>query len=247
MKFIDLYENIEKNKEIKELLNKYENSNIELEEAEYLISISPIQGMQSTSEEPSLVDGDVDESLDKQRAFANGYSQSNAVNYAYKWTDNYKKLRNTSQYGYYSVNGADCTNFVSQCLKAGGMKNRTGSYISSSSWYYNNTKPSHTWGGAHNFYNHWRNRAGVASSVSNLRGGDVVSADFDKDGDIDHSAIITKNTATSTSNTASHKYLTQHSTDREEYHVGNKKSYTLKYWYDSGYKVYGYEMDKASN
>lgn len=51
VKFIDLYENIEKNKEIKILLAKYEKGNLNSEEAEYLISISLIpDDMPSTSE-----------------------------------------------------------------------------------------------------------------------------------------------------------------------------------------------------
>ena len=51
VKFIDLYENIEKNKEIKKLLAKYENGNLNSKEAEYLIKISQIpDDMPSTSE-----------------------------------------------------------------------------------------------------------------------------------------------------------------------------------------------------
>ena len=47
VKFIDLYENIEK----KKLLAKYENGNLNSKEAEYLIKISPIpDDMPSTSE-----------------------------------------------------------------------------------------------------------------------------------------------------------------------------------------------------
>ncbi|PAF20231.1 hypothetical protein CHH61_23085, partial [Shouchella clausii] len=86
------------------------------------------------------------------------------------------------------------------------------------------------------FYTHWKARAGVASSVSALQTGDAVNADFTGDGSIDHTALITENTGSYSSN----KYLTQHTTDKKE-------TTTLATWYNSGYKVYGYEMDKASN
>ena len=220
IKFIDYYENIEINNEMNELLDKYKNGMISIDEAEYLINLAPINSDDQSTSETEDLSGDIE----TFQVFANGYNNSNAVNYAYKWTDNYKNLRNTSQYGYYSVSANDCTNFVSQCLKAGGMKNRSGLYTSKNAWYYNDTKPSHTWGGAQNFYNHWKSRAGVASSVSYLRGGDVVNADFGGDGSIDQTAIITRNTATSSSNNSSHKYLTQHTIDREEKIVTTNKS-----------------------
>ena len=70
---------------------------------------------------------------------------------------------------------SDCTNFVSLRISAGGMKYRkTGILLphrQSSNWYYEDKKPSHTWGGANNFYLHWKERAGIAenSLVPNLR------------------------------------------------------------------------------
>ncbi|MGF7048925.1 hypothetical protein J2T13_003433 [Paenibacillus sp. DS2015] len=117
------------------------------------------------------------------------------------------------------------------------MKFRTGSsYTSDDAWKFGPLVPTHTWGGAQKFYNHWSQRAGVASSITDLQTGDAVSADFGADGSINHTAIITKNTG----NNASNKALTQHTTDKME------KS-TLQNWYNVGYKVYGYEIDKASN
>lgn len=37
-------------------------------------------------------------------------------------------------------------------------------YRSDKVWYYSDSKPSHTWGGAHNFYKHWKKRAGIAKN-----------------------------------------------------------------------------------
>ena len=192
----------------------------------------------STQNGASLNEGISKNSFSIAAVYANGYDNIAARDYAYKWWNGRNPL-----YAY--KNGCkvtdkscwnDCTNFVSQALYAGGMKMKQGSsYTSSSSWSYG-VVPSHTWGGAQNFYLHWKSRAGVASSVSDLQTGDAVNADFDNDGDMEHTAIITKNTGSA----SSQKYLTQHTDDKKE-------TTTLANWYNSGYKVYGYELDKASN
>lgn len=46
-----------------------------------------------------------------------GYSPSAAVSYAHRWVSNTTKLRNPAYPSY----SADCTNYVSQCLVAGGI------------------------------------------------------------------------------------------------------------------------------
>ncbi|MBD2845539.1 amidase domain-containing protein [Paenibacillus sp. IB182496] len=131
----------------------------------------------------------------------------------------------------------DCTNFVSQALLAGGMEMRYGvNYQHYLSWHFGPLVPSFPWGGAQNFYQHWSDRAGVAAYATDLQTGDAVNADFDGDGDMEHTAIITKNTGSTTA----HKFLTQHTADRKE-------TTTLSTWYSAGYNVYGYEMDKADN
>ncbi|WP_312027582.1 amidase domain-containing protein [Paenibacillus cucumis (ex Kampfer et al. 2016)] len=169
-----------------------------------------------------------------------------ARDYAYSWWNK----RNPTYSTYYAekegcnvANSScwskwnDCTNFVSQAIYAGGMKFRTGSHVTADdAWKFGPLMPTHTWGGAQNFYKHWSQRAGVASSVAALQTGDAVNADFGADGHVDHTAIITKNTGNNNNN----KFLTQHTTDKKE-------TSTLQDWYTAGYKVYGYEMDKATN
>ena len=74
------------------------------------------------------------------------YDPIKARDYAYKWWNK----RNNEQYGYYSrVMGGCydcwyyCTNFVSQAIKEGGIKEqRTGGTY----WYYSDEKPSYSWG-----------------------------------------------------------------------------------------------------
>jgi hypothetical protein len=239
IKFIDTYENIDKNKRLVELKDKAKKQGLTIEEQSEVEALLPI-------DTPSTKEGDSDEILFSiSTVFSNGYDNIAARDYAYKWTSNSEILRNNSQYGYYSLQNScyscwnDCTNFVSQALKAGGMKHKglIGDYQNSNAWFYWDTKPSHTWGGAQNFYLHWKNRAGVASYVSSLQTGDAVNADFTGDGDMEHTAIITKNLG----NNSDQKLLTQHSVDKEELT-------SLATWiYTNGYKIYGYEMDKASN
>lgn len=237
VKFMDYYENYDINDRIAELKEKNNEGSLTEEEAEELISYTPADA-NSTSGSNTIV-------FETATVYANGYDNIKARDYAYLWTSNSSTLRNNSAYPYYSNYydcyscWNDCTNFVSQAIKAGGMKYRDSIYYGASSsveWYYSNSKPSYTWGGAHNFYLHWKNRAGVVSYVSSLQTGDVVNADFGGDGHIDHTAIITYNSGSYSSN----KWLTQHTSDKEELT-------TLANWYNSGYKVYGYEMDKASN
>ncbi|MGW8440969.1 amidase domain-containing protein [Paenibacillus sp. S33] len=88
------------------------------------------------------------------------------------------------------------TTFVSQALNAGGMLQWSGLYLTGDdAWYFKDnflSKPSHSWGRAHNFYNHWKYRAKLASSTNDMSMGDPVNADFNNDGDIDHTAIITE-------------------------------------------------------
>ena len=247
---MDLYENKQKNEEIKTKLK-------EKDRYEEIIPLMP------TTETPT---SPVPDTLFKEpKKVSNGYNATQAVTYAKEW---WNKTNNTG-YPYYAeyykqdiTNNAyndldenmegqsstrrgwsDCTNFVSQCISAGGMKYRkTGILLphrQSSNWYYEDKKPSHTWGGANNFYLHWKERAGIAENSSVLNLGDVLSIDFTQDGDIDHTAIITSDNG----DTNKEKLLTQHSVDRcETLPTGN--DYSIEYLYQQNFAIYGYEMDK---
>jgi hypothetical protein len=161
----------------------------------------------------------------------NGYDPIKARDYAYKWWNK----RNNDKYPYYSrVSGGcydcwnDCTNFVSQAIFEAGIKEqRTGGTY----WYYSDKKPSYAWGVANSFYNHFKTRAEQTRDYWKLEVGDVVNADFDHDGDIEHSAIVTR---------VDHSgvYVTQHTTD--------KKDAPLINWFVAGYDVYGWKMKTAN-
>ncbi len=98
------------------------------------------------------------------------YNRSAAAEYAYTHGDDLRDgLYDTPNYlstvaapaNLFGLlgDGADCTNFVSQCLSAGGMYQLQGEQSSISSWYYANVgvvyNASYTWGSATNFAKHW--------------------------------------------------------------------------------------------
>ena len=126
--------------------------------------------------------------------------------------------------GYYSTsnsfsgnNVGDCTNFVSQCLVAGGMEEISGLRTSVSSWYYdtllNKYYASHTWGSATYFAKHWgktpteegNQRAYMTIIyedpwdvlfdwdyiIDTLEPGDIIQYSYDNV-DLGHSVIITE-------------------------------------------------------
>lgn len=101
----------------------------------------------------------------------------------------------------------DCTNFVSQCLLAGGWK-ETGKYkfTSKNAWYYDFGKRpgySNTWAVANSLYAFLNshpdrakkqsvyNRPYKESYRKNFKPGDLVQIDYGSDGTWDHSMIIT--------------------------------------------------------
>ncbi|WP_168188737.1 amidase domain-containing protein [Thermoflavimicrobium daqui] len=162
----------------------------------------------------------------------NGYNRAKAKEYAYKWWNK----RNNAQYGYYSraMGGcedcwADCTNFISQVIKAGGMKEVTNG---NSYWYYSDKKPSLSWGVAHSFYLHMKQRAKPVENIWDLKVGDIINFDFENDGRINHSAVVTRKMGNEV-------YVTQHTAD--------KKDSPISWLLFTGAKLYGFDMSTAKN
>ncbi|SDW16113.1 Putative amidase domain-containing protein [Marininema mesophilum] len=170
----------------------------------------------------------------KPRIESNGYNRTKAVEYAYKWWNK----RNNAKYGYYSkANGGcydcwlDCTNFISQVLKEGGFKEKKGRYDRYDYWYYSDKKPALTWGVAHSFYKHMKHvrKASQATKPSQLKVGDVLNADFEKDGKIDHTVVISK---------------IKDGIIYATYHTSDNKDKPINDWFEL-YNVYGWKMDTA--
>ncbi|MGM9988430.1 MAG: amidase domain-containing protein [Bacillaceae bacterium] len=115
-----------------------------------------------------------------------GYSRLEAVKYAETWWNStnpkYKRYDN------------DCTNFISQCLHAGGFPMKyTGSV--KSGWWYRNHKFSYSWGVAHSLLYYLIGlKAGIRGKrmedATQLKLGDLIFYDFEGDGRFDHSTIV---------------------------------------------------------
>ncbi|MDO5156408.1 MAG: amidase domain-containing protein [Eubacteriales bacterium] len=213
-KFIDIYENYEYNDKMNGLITRIEQEHyssakelLSDENFVVLLAMMPIDSNLYTDTEES----DIKTSTPSVTSLS-GYNGTNAKTYAQTWA---YKTNNTS-YGYYanyfnhpspSNNNMwsggtgndrrtwnDCADFVSQCLLAGGASTIKSGLLpsqNSSNWYYSNSKPSNTWGGASNFQQHWTARVGVRSTSSAAKVGDPASLDLGGDDIADHTVIIT--------------------------------------------------------
>ncbi|MDD5125054.1 amidase domain-containing protein, partial [Methylovulum sp.] len=134
---------------------------------------------------------------------ASAYSYSAMANYAksyaYSYNPAYRSFPN------------DCTNFISQAMSFGGWSMVGGFYTLNSAWWYNSIHQSYTWAGAENWY--WFARgSGRTSYLSNvwyMLLADVLQVDFDRNGNINHTMIVT-------TVGSSDLYITYHSTNTRD-------------------------------
>ena len=132
------------------------------------------------------------------------YNREAVYEYAKKWAYG----RNPKYYNFDPV-GGDCTNFVSQCIYAGGIQMN---YDRNNGWYYidgNNKSPS--WTGVEFLYsflatNNNLGPKGEETTIEKLEIGDVVQLSFNGQM-FSHSLIVVEN-GTNTNNTliAAHTY-----------------------------------------
>ncbi|MGA4799260.1 amidase domain-containing protein [Streptomyces lavendulocolor] len=100
----------------------------------------------------------------------------------------------------YRVYPNDCTNFISQAMRAGGWGMTSGSAMTrkdNRKWFYGSFTwtTSYTWAGAENWY--WfaikhSKRTRALTNVWHLAMADVLQADWKRDGILDHTMIVTK-------------------------------------------------------
>ncbi|MEV4438138.1 amidase domain-containing protein [Streptomyces sp. NPDC049577] len=135
---------------------------------------------------------------------AGGYDYQAMAAYAERYWNRYNPA-----YRSFNSAGGDCTNFISQSLKAGGWKDAPGSEEDYQKWWYNSSSQSTTWVGA----NEWSWYALSSKRVTNLSNvfqmdvGDILQMDFDRDGSKDHSMIVTYRSRIGV------PYVTYHSTN----------------------------------
>ncbi|MDS1029006.1 amidase domain-containing protein [Bacillota bacterium LX-D] len=165
--------------------------------------------------------------------FTNSYNRQKAVEYALTYA-----LSPNPQYQYISV---DCSNFISQCLRAGSAPMV---YGTSRPWWYNNMGTANTdddrwsvsWAVAHSLYwclkvrgktNFWGLRGIEVSNLAELELGDIIQYEGE-DGVIYHSAIVTDFT---TENGSKVPLITQHTYDAANisyYKPAAKKMHFMK-------------------
>lgn len=116
----------------------------------------------------------------------NNYDRQNAINYALSYA-----ITANPSYRYFPIHGdggGDCSNFISQCLKAGGAPFSHDSIP----WWYNNNGTSNvmddswsvSWAVAHSLY--WTLKTRDERNVKGLKAREVESMDMLDLGDIIH-------------------------------------------------------------
>lgn len=114
------------------------------------------------------------------------YNRDRAIAYANKWWNSYNPDYETFR--------VDCTNYVSQCLYAGGAPMR-GEPVRENGWWYTAGNWSFSWSVAHSlrWYLMGSESGLTASELTNpeeLTPGDVICYDFASDGRWDHNTIV---------------------------------------------------------
>ena len=116
------------------------------------------------------------------------YNPDAAVDYAHRWA-----FKRNPKYGDFEEMGGDCTNFVSQCLIAGGaVMNGTKDV----GWfYYSMNSRAAAWTSAAHLYrflvnNRGRGPFGHEIALEEVRAGDIVQLKFAGKSDFSHSLMV---------------------------------------------------------
>lgn len=117
------------------------------------------------------------------------YNRSKAIEYARRWWNG----RNSAYYDFEKL-GGDCTNFISQCLLAGGYQMDRRKW----GWYYENLNSrSYSWTGVNELYNYLTTNESENSprarevSIEDIGLGDIVQLDI-YGTTFHHTCIVTK-------------------------------------------------------
>jgi len=143
----------------------------------------PIEYEDDFDEIEMIVEVEQDTPMDRN----NVYNRFNAVKYAETWWDGHNKE--------YPLYANDCTNFISQCLRAGGLKMNGMPKNAVGWWYKNYSASSYSWRVAHALRKYLPiSQTGIkAEEVGNpkeLSLGDLILYDFEGDGRWNHCTIV---------------------------------------------------------
>jgi hypothetical protein len=175
---------------IKHKSGLYVEEEIEMREAEFYkgilvedIEINPYSDRQAESKAIQVGD---DSFIEERQLFK--YDRLKAVQYAERWWNDYNPA--------YEKFDVDCTNYISQCLHAGGAPMSISSNRAKGWW-----MKQHNWSFSWTVANSMRwylpgaksgLRAREVDHPEELQLGDVICYDFQGDGRFDHTTIVTK-------------------------------------------------------
>ncbi len=138
---------------------------------------------------PQAADGEQEQEPVQEVAYGGSYNRERAVAYA-------ERYWNSANPAYIRFND-DCTNFISQCLHAGGIPMAFTGRKDKGWWYRGGRNPSwsYSWTVAHGLYLLLKSgkapmRAVQVLSPELLLPGDIICYDFDGDGRWQHNTIV---------------------------------------------------------
>ncbi len=185
--FLDIYENPSENEflknEILSLESAVDKETISIDEAE--------------SQAEKILPVGIEQRETPVALRNSGINLSNACNYAFKYATSYN-----SDYGYertWYLAGADCTNFASQILHAGGIGMDYHNDIASGWWWRSIGNRSLSWIQANTFANYMGsgyNSTSWNSLKNNVRAGDFIGYDSGDDGAVDHIGFVYSKSST---------------------------------------------------
>ncbi|MFD3514177.1 amidase domain-containing protein [Streptomyces sp. NPDC058657] len=158
--------------------------------------VLPKEGEEAGTKEPATP------AYDEKSTLAASYNYTEMAKYAERYWKNYNP-----SYRRFNDVGGDCTNFISQALKAGGWAHDTGLYTDYRNWWYNSLNQTRSWVNV----NYWASFALHSKRTYNLSNvyqmglGDILQMDFSNNGSKDHSMITTYRSSRGV------PYLTYHS------------------------------------
>jgi len=111
------------------------------------------------------------------------YNRNQVLKYAMAWA-----FTRNPRYMDFTTLGGDCTNFVSQCLVAGGLPQN---YAKDTGWYYKSpTDRAAAFSGVEYLYNYLtKNKIATEAPVESLEIGDIIQLSFDGEKFV-HSLIV---------------------------------------------------------
>ncbi|PLT33620.1 amidase domain-containing protein [Bacillus sp. V5-8f] len=142
------------------------------------------QEKEQKSEIPDIVLGTERDLFDERLSYS--YDRLKAVQYAERWWNEFNPA--------YRQFTDDCTNYISQCLHAGGIP-MWGSSNKTKGWWMRGNNWSYSWTVAHSLMLLLANGKGIrtkeVASPMELQLGDIICYDFQGNGRYDHNTIVT--------------------------------------------------------